>query len=304
MFVLLLSTARVCGQYDPYFPHYFDMQTMYNPAAAGKESRMNIYGTLAMTMSGFENAPMTFAVAGDYPFSFWKSLHGVGAMIMSDKAGLFSHQKIAVQYALRKKLAGGWLSGGIQPGLLTEKFRGSEVDLADEGDPVFPKTDVDGNGFDLGAGLLYQRKNWYAGISAQHITAPTILLGDKNELKIDPVLYATGGVTFQLVNPLLKIATSALVQSDLTAYRADITGRLIYTYDGKMFYGGLNCSPTNSVSVLLGGRFKGFMVGYSFEMYTNGISFRNGSHGAFVGYQMDVDLGKKGKNFHQTTRTL
>lgn len=304
MCVLLLSATRVCGQYDAYFSHYFDMQTSFNPAAAGKEAKMNVYGAYAMTMSGFENAPQTFTIAGDYPFSFLKSIHGVGAQLLSDKVGLFSHQKIALQYALRKKLAGGWISAGIQPGMLTEKFRGSEVDLADQDDPVFPKTDVDGNAFDLGAGLLYQRKNWYAGVSAQHITAPTVVLGEKNELKIDPMLYATGGMNFQLRNPLLKIAASALVQSDLTAYRADITGRLIYTYDQRMLYAGLNYSPTNSVSILIGGKFKGIVIGYSFEMYTSGIAFRNGSHEAFVGYQMDVDLSKKGKNFHQTTRTL
>ena len=46
------------------------------------------------------------------------------------------------------------------------------------------------------------------------------------------------------------------------------------------------------------------MIAYSFEMYTNGISFRNGSHEIFIGYQMDMNLGKKGKNRHQTTRTL
>jgi hypothetical protein len=54
----------------------------------------------------------------------------------------------------------------------------------------------------------------------------------------------------------------------------------------------------------VGGKFQGVLVGYSFEAYTNGISIKNGSHELFVGYQMDVDLGKKGKNRHQTVRTL
>ena len=105
-------------------------------------------------------------------------------------------------------------------------------------------------------------------------------------------------------NPLLKVAASALVQSDLVAYRADVTGRVIYTYDDNMMYAGVGYSPTNSATLLVGGKFKGVVIGYSFEMYTNGISIKNGSHELFVGYQTDIELGKRGKNRHQTTRTL
>ena len=54
----------------------------------------------------------------------------------------------------------------------------------------------------------------------------------------------------------------------------------------------------------IGVRLDGAVIGYSFEMYTNGISIKNGSHELFVGYQTDIELGKRGKNRHQTTRTL
>ena len=131
-----------------------------------------------------------------------------------------------------------------------------------------------------------------------------MLLGETNELKIDGTYYLTGGMDFQLRNPLMKVATSAVVRTDGVAYRGDITGRLIYNYQGRMFYAGATYSPTNSVTALVGGQFQGVIIAYSFEIYTNGISFRNGSHEIFLGYQMDVNLSKKGKNRHQTTRTL
>lgn len=301
---LMLTTMGTRAQYDPYFSHYFDMQPSFNPAAAGKEAKLNITGTYAMSMAGFENSPQTMVFSGDMPFIALKNVHGVGLQLMSDKLGLFSHQRISLQYALRKKLGNGWLSVGVQPGIITEKFNGSSVDLIDETDPVFSKSDIDGNTFDLAAGIYYAGKNWYAGISAQHLTSPTVLLGETNELKIDGTYYLTGGMDFQLRNPLMKVATSAVVRTDGVAYRGDITGRLIYNYQGRMFYAGATYSPTNSVTALVGGQFQGVIIAYSFEIYTNGISFRNGSHEIFLGYQMDVNLSKKGKNRHQTTRTL
>lgn len=301
---MALVSLRAGAQYDPYFSHYFDMMPVFNPATVGKQSKINVTAAYTMALAGFENAPKTFTVAGDMPFVFLNTVHGVGIQLMSDNIGLFGHQRLAAQYALRKNLGGGTLAVGVQAGLLNEKFRGSEVELDQENDPVFSKSDIDGNALDLGAGLFYSRKNWYAGISALHLTGPTIELGETNELKVDPSFYATGGVTFQLRNPLLKVATSAIIMTDLAGYRADITGRLLYTYEKRTFYGGFSYSPTNSVTMLLGGNFNGVVFGYSYEAYTNGISLKNGSHELFVGYQTDIDLGKKGKNRHQTTRTL
>lgn len=301
---ITLASANANAQYDPYFSHYFDMQPAFNPAAVGKQEKLNITGTYAMSMAGFENAPQTMVFSGDMPFVAIKNVHGAGVQLMSDKLGLFSHQKISLQYALRKKLGGGWLAVGVQPGIITEKFEGSSVDLEDESDPAFSKSDINGNTFDIGAGLYYSCRNWYVGISAQHLTAPTVEMGETNEFKIDATYYLTGGMDIQLRNPLLKVATSAVVRTDGVAYRGDITGRLKYDYQGRMFYAGVTYSPTNSVTALVGGQFQGVIIAYSFEMYTNGISLRNGSHELFVGYQMDVDLSKKGKNRHQTTRTL
>lgn len=302
--ILTLVSAKTLAQYDPYFSHYFDMQSVFNPAAVGKQDQLNIVGAYAMTLAGFENSPKTFVAAGDIPFVALKQVHGVGLQLMNDQIGLFAHQRLNVKYALRKALGEGWLSGGLSVGILNEKWNGSKVEYGGDKDDVLSKSDIDGNGLDLCLGFFYQRKNWYAGISGQHLTAPTIELGTNNELEVAPSFYATGGMSFQLANPLMKIEASALVQTDLTAYRADVTGRLYYTFDDKMLYAGLNYSPTNSVTLLVGGKFQGVLVGYSFEAYTNGISIKNGSHELFVGYQMDVDLGKKGKNRHQTVRTL
>lgn len=301
---LTLASIGAHAQYDVAFSHYFDMEPTFNAAAVGKQSKLNITAAYAMDFVGFENNPQTMYAAADLPFYFLKGLHGAGVQFMNDRLGLFSHQRLALQYAYKHKLFGGTISAGVSVGLLSESFDGTKLDAGEAGDPALPSTKVEGSGFDLGVGLYYMRGPWYVGVSAQHLNAPLVELGETNELQIDPTYYLTGGYNIKLRNPFLTIKPSVLVRTDGVAYRADITGRLIYTNDKKMMYGGVGYSPTNSVTFMFGGMVHGVMLGYSYEFYTSAISPGNGSHELFIGYQMDLNLVKKGKNKHKSVRIL
>ncbi|MBQ9262542.1 MAG: type IX secretion system membrane protein PorP/SprF, partial [Prevotella sp.] len=129
-------------------------------------------------------------------------------------------------------------------------------------------------------------------------------LGEKNELNISATYYLTGGYNIQLRNPFLSIHTSALGRTDGVAWRADVTGRLKYTHEKRVMYAGLSYSPDKSVTILIGGNFHGIHLGYSYEVYTSAISPGNGSHELFVGYQTDLNFGKKGRNLHKSVRIL
>lgn len=280
------------------------MEPSFNPASVGKENVLNVVGAYALDFAGFEHNPNTFYVGADMPLYFLKSYHGVGLSMLNDKIGLFTHQRIAGQYAFRFKLFGGRLAAGIQAGLLMEKFDGSKLDVEDSNDPALPSSEVSGNSLDLGFGLYYTHKNWYVGASVQHITAPQIDLGETNEFKVDPSYYLTAGYNIKLRNPLISIPTSTLVRYDGVSWRGDITARVVYKNDKKMLYGGVSYSPTNSVTALIGGSFHGINIGYSYEVYTSAINPGNGSHELFVSYQTDINLQKKGRNKHKSVRFL
>jgi len=292
------------AQYDPHFSHYYDMESAYNPAAVGKESKLNIVGAYAMSLAGFERNPRTFFVGADMPFYALNGYHGAGLQLVNDQIGLFTHQQINVQYSYKMRLFEGQLGIGLQVGFLNEKFNSSDLDVIDPGDEVFSTSDVNGNHVDLAAGLYYSRRNWYVGASLLHAMSPLIHLGERNELQVDRTYYLTAGYNIKLRNPFLTIPVSVFGQSDGVAYRTDVTARLRYTNEKKIMYLGLGYSPTNSVTVLVGGSFHGINVGYSYEAFTNGISLGNGSHELFVGYQTDLNLYKKGKNKHKAVRLL
>ena len=302
--IMLLSVTKTSAQYDVSFSHFWDMEPYYNPAAAGKENKLNVAAAYAMSFTGFENNPKSMYIGADMPIYFFKKYHGVGVSLLNDQIGLFTHQRLALQYAYKQKLFGGTLSIGLQLGFISEKFDGSKVDVEDSSDPALTKSDVNGSAMDLAAGIYYTHGSWYVGVSAQHINAPLVELGETNELQIDRTIYLTGGYNIKLRNPFLTIHPSALIRTDGSSYRADIAGLLVYTNDKKMLYGGVAYSPSNSVTAHIGGLFHGVKIGYSYEIYTSGISLANGSHELFIGYQTTLNLYKKGKNKHKSVRLL
>ncbi len=302
--MLALASIGVKAQYDVPFSHYWAMEPYFNPGSVGKESKINVAAAYAMNFVGFENNPKTMYLAGDLPFMMGNIHNGVGLQLVNDQIGLFTHQRLAAQYAYKHKFLGGTISVGIQAGLIMESFDGSEVDLGEASDPAFTTSEVDGRSLDLGAGIYYTHGRWYAGLSAQHLTAPLVELGETNELQVDRTYYLTGGCNIKLRNPFLTIHPSVLVRTDGVAYRGDITARLVYHHDEKVMYLGVGCSPTNSVTAMIGGSFHGIRVGYSYEFYTSGISLGNGSHELFINYQTDINLVKKGKNKHKSVRIL
>ncbi len=281
------------------------MEPSFNPASVGKEAKLNVAGAYSLQLAGFENNPKTMYVAADMPFYAVSSYHGVGVQLLNDEIGLFSHKRLSVQYAYQKRLLGGKLAVGVQAGMLGETFDGSKVELGnDPDDPAFASSSVNGTGLDMSAGLYYLARNWYVGLSALHLNSPVVAIGETNELSIDPTYYFTAGYNIRLNNPFLKIQTSMLGRTDGVAWRADVTGRLKYEHDKKVMYAGLTYSPTNSVTVLIGGNFHGIHLGYSYEVYTTAINVGNGSHELFVGYQTELNLYKKGRNLHKSVRLL
>ncbi len=307
LMALVLAAINVRAQYDAAFTNYWALQSYFNPASSGLNGQLNVQGAYSAQLTGFEGAPATMLATADLPLFFLSPRHGAGLGFMNDKIGMFSNKKLYLQYAYHQPLWGGQLSAGVRVGLLDESFDGSELDVEDASDPAFASSQVDGVAFDVDFGLRYTYKNvWYAGISSMHLTAPTIMLGDDkmHQTEVSRLYYLTGGYTLRFRNPIYALNTSGILRTDMMAWRGDITARL--TYDGPKLhlYGGLSYSPTVGVALLVGTTFHGVKIGYSYEMYTGGVGALSGTHEVVLGYQMELNLGKKGKNRHQSLRIL
>ena len=300
----VLGAVGARAQFDTHFTHYWALQGYYNPAVAGLSGRLNMYGTYAMQMAGYTNAPTTMLVGADMVLPTEKKNQAVSANLYNESIGLFTNQRLFAGYAYRFNLWGGRMALGVNAGSLEQKFEGSKVEAEESSDAAFPSSEVDGMGLDLTAGVHYAHPLYYVGLSVMHLTAPTIELGETNEIKIDRTYYFSAGGNIQLKNPLLSIQPSLQLMTDLQAWRADITVRGTYTYDEKRYYAGFTYSPMTSVAILLGGEINSVTFGYAYEIFTSGVGLIYGSHDLYVGYVMDLDLFKKGKNKHKSIRIL
>ena len=300
----VLSAVAARAQFDTHFTHYWALQGYYNPASAGLSGRLNLYGTYAMQMAGYTNAPATMLIGADMVLPTERKNHAVSANLYNESIGLFTNQRLFAGYSYRFKLWGGRMAVGVNMGSLEQKFDGSKVEAEESTDAAFPSSEVDGMGFDLTAGVHYAHRLFYAGLAMMHVTAPTIELGETHEIKVDPTYYFRGGCNIQLKNPLLSIQPSMQVMTDLQAWRADLTVRGTYTYDEKRYYVGLTYSPMTSVAILLGGEINSVSFGYDYELFISGVGLIHGSHDLYVGYVMDLDLFKKGRNKHKSIRIL
>ncbi len=292
------------AQQDPAFVHYWALETQFNPAAVGQQDQLAINGAVQMHATGFKDAGSTVLAAADAAFMIGKTRHGVGAVFQKDEIGLFSHQLFALQYAYKFKILGGYFGIGVEADMLAEKINGSKVDLGDAGDPAFPTQDLSGSRFDLSAGLHYQHKNWHVGDSALLLSAATVELGETNEYKVKMRFNLNGGYNIRLKNPFFMVAPTVMLRYDGTDFRADITARMEYEREKKRFYGGLSYSPQHSVAVFLGGTLYGVNIGYSYEAFTSGIGIQSGNHELTLGYRLDLDFSKRGKNLHKSVRYL
>ena len=301
---MLCVFTPIFAQQEPVFAHYWDMEAQYNPAAVGRTPELNIIAAFQTHASGFEDAGNTMYAGADMAFNLGRTRHGVGVLFSKDEIGLFAHQRFALQYAYHFKLFGGTFSVGAALDMLNEKVDGSKADLGDANDPAFPSSEMSGSKFDVSAGLYYLHGPWSAGISGMHLTMPTVLLGETNEIKVKSLYNLVAGYNIRTRNPLFTIVPSTMMRFDGTKFRADLTTRLLYARDKKRLYGGATYSPQHSVTLFVGGRFHGVDISYSYEANTSGMGLESGNHEITLSYRLDLDLGKKGKNKHKSVRYL
>lgn len=306
--VWVLGASGAWAQDDAAFTNFWRLGTLHNPAAAGLGTMLDINGAYRMEMAGFENGGQVFVLQADMPLFFLSPRHGVGLGFMNDRIGLLNNKRMWVDYAYHHPFGRKWrLSGGLRLALLSDAFKGSGAVTEGSGDNVIPSTDLNGVGFDLDVGLRVDYgERWHAGLACSHVMSPVVSLGDEKRYQIasSPTLVVMGGYCLPLRNREFKLLGDAMVRSNFQSWRADVALRMNYEGSRMKMYAGLNYSPTVSVALLLGFNFHGAKIGYSYEMYTGGIAVQNGTHELTVGYELDLSIIKRGRNYHQCVRWL
>jgi type IX secretion system PorP/SprF family membrane protein len=313
----IIANFSLSAQVDAQLSQYFEVPNYYNPSAIGTTDFIKIRGDMRMQWVGIENAPQSIALAADMPLKFLNQKFGVGLVMQNETMGLYSNMVLGAQLGYKFKLLKGEFSAGVQVGLLNQQFKGTEVfipdndDYHESADDAIPTTDIGGNAFDLGVGVFYTHKLFWAGVSCTHLTSPTITLNaesgeggnEKNyEFKADRTLYFMAGSNIPLKNTLFEIIPSVLVKSDFSFITGEITGRVRYN---KFLSAGIGYRYDDAIMAMIGAEYKNFYLGYSYDYHMSEIAkASSGSHEIMLGYKLKLDFSEKNKNKHKSIRIM
>ncbi|MDE6438115.1 MAG: PorP/SprF family type IX secretion system membrane protein, partial [Muribaculaceae bacterium] len=180
LLLAMLCATAARAQSDAQFSQYYEVPNYYNPAATGTTDLLKIRAGMRMQWVGIHNAPRTFAGVADMPFKFLGKRFGVGLVMQQESYGLYSNMNLGAQLSYKQKIFKGLLSAGVQIGFVDQSFKGSEVYIPEDddyhqgSDDAIPQQDIKGNAFDVGLGLMFTHKWFWAALSATHLNSPTM----------------------------------------------------------------------------------------------------------------------------------
>lgn len=300
--VLLFAANHIAkAQFDGLFSQYMHTTPYYNPASIGNTDMMKVLVAQRLDWVGIKNSPKTTLLTASAPFSILKTKHAAGIEFISDVYGIFANQQFNIQYAYRHKIADfGTLSAGINIGMINLICYGDSIHMVESeyhspanSDPAIPIGTQSGIGFDLGAGVSFIAKDWYAGISLLHIPGANVRLGDKYHYKVSQTFTAMGGYNWRLPNDIYTIKPSAAIYTDFSTWQLQISAILDYK---EKFWGGLAYSIQDAVSFIIGAEIiTGLNIGYNYDLPASAmIRATHGSHEIFITYEFDIYSNRSG----------
>lgn len=309
--IFLITTCTAFAQFDAQLSQYMFNNNAFNPAAVGLSNFIDVKGLHRINMVGMPGGGSTTVFSINSPLKTGSLNHGVGLSFLNDKVGWFSNKAFRFQYAYKTTVGEGSLNLGLELAMVSLGFSGdslaaSKITIGSyhdfSGDNAIPQAGVVGNGFDVGLGVWYSLKNWYAGLSLLHANSPKVNWGQNNEFTQYSIFYATSGLSWQLSNPNYILKPSMLIKSDFRSWQVDLSTMLEYN---ERFWGGVTIRPFNSAVVLGGFNIgAGLSLGYAYDVAFNRlIRASSGSHEVFMSYSFEF-LFSKTSTKHRSIRFL
>ncbi len=263
LFSILFITSFHSGyaQVSPYFSMYQLNNFLINPAITGIENYADVKVGSRRQWTGIQGAPVTqyvtfhtpigkedtritptsFFVKGENPYGI-PSLedrapgdkhHGVGLVVINDKAGFLNRWSASATYAYHVPVSGfSMLSAGFSAGVSGSSVDRSKIEFAglDPDDPAvgFSYDELNKKRFEVGAGLWFYTPEFYAGISAMNLSPSKNKFGQTKGTSFAPNYFASigGRMMFSEFISLLPSVVFQYSSPDLKS--VNVTGKLQY----------------------------------------------------------------------------
>lgn len=160
----LLCCTRLFAQHNSDYIQYMFNGLLLNPAYAGVNEALDATLLYRNQWVGIDGAPTTISLGAH---SALKNRHlNAGILLENETVGLYNRTKAVGAYAYRLKIKKGFFSMGVQAGVNSYSYNWNSLRVTSENDPSFASAGQRENLITAGAGLYYNNKHMYAGLSA------------------------------------------------------------------------------------------------------------------------------------------
>ena len=294
IFVLLLFAVTAHAQQYPRRTLFMVNPYAVNPAAAGVNRDIPLYTTYRSQWNGTNVHPKTFYLTANkqLPNGF-----GIGGVLFQDKTGAYSTTSFefsgASHIAISRKQSVAFGLSGIGTQYV---FDLSNAVVQDPNDLALGGG-VKQSSFSLNAnaGMMLYGQNYYFGVSIPYLLQPKLNFGSGNiNERVIRHYQLMGSYEFSLTKEW-GLSTSIFTRfTEATPMQVDLNALLNYNRDLCF---GLTYRPKAAWAAMLGWKFEGYSIWYSYEMNT-GIAQALGfsSHEFTLGYTIKAPRGFRQKS--------
>jgi type IX secretion system PorP/SprF family membrane protein len=319
--ILILIVQFANAQQRPQYTQYVFNNYLLNPAVTGIENYTDVKAGYRSQWTGLQGAPVTSYLTANMPlgsaflngdatempangapnpasrsyvqdYRAAEPHHGVGIMIVNDKAGPLTQTNIDATYAYHLGLSPKWnmavgVSAGISHyGLNTSGLVYGNADNGNNGfDPAVNNGNVSQWKPDLGAGIWIYTSNLYFGASAQQLIKENLYFSTNtsyNQSQTVPHFFFTAGIRLPISDDVSFMPSAMLKVINPVPVSYDLTGKLSFR---DRFWAGCSYRRNDSFSVLVGLNISSLInVGYSYDLTTSDLgAVSNGTHEIVIG---------------------
>jgi type IX secretion system PorP/SprF family membrane protein len=281
----LFSFIRLQAQDEAIFNHYIFNPSIINPAFAGFEDKIQLFGHLRNQWAGFANAPTTYDVFLNAPIT---NKVGLGAMILTEKFGVMSRFRAQLAYAYRYVGNGYKWSAGFSTEFHNIKLDQSLLDgntnqFLDRNDPLLTDRTQGTTYFDATFGVCAAVDKWTFSLSI-----PNLIQARLGKLDGSPsttgknfgkefLAYASYKFT---TDNTFTVEPSLLLRKVLTVpFEAEANVKLGF-FDDKLVTG-ITIRPGSSgqIGLIVGTKQPNFQIYYSYASSLSNInSYTRAAH--------------------------
>jgi len=285
----MLACIYCKAQLYPVFSQYYFNELMINPAFAGAHVQFSATSTYRNQWINFPGAPKTFSLSAHT--SLVRGRVGLGFMINQDKIGSYANKDLTISYAYKLRFPKSTLSFGLQGMIYFVNADFSSLILKSPDDPEFiPYNQFKPN---IGAGIYYNRKNFFAGFSAPFLinskfTSSGGTVSAPQLQQFRNYFLRSGFIANLTRNGNVKINPSILLRAqEEQPLSLDVNAAFIF-YD--VFSAGISVRTDDAVISFLGLKLsEKLFFSYSFDFTTSNLGpFSSGTQELMLNYRAKI----------------